>query len=496
MFNDRNYGGCEQLLHLHLSEDKLDIEARLLLAKAYKNMQRHDLALQTADAALNIAQALNRDSQNIAQFIFEVSTEKARRDEEERASHVTESSQTMPQELEPPPTNPAPRNSGQQQWKSDADAFRALRGFSPYFGFPDRPHVNNTNNYGFRWANGTEPVDYPYVPERDEYVIAIYGGSVAGGFLQDTIEYLTATLSKHPDLSGRRVRLLQFAMGAQKQPISLFYLNYFAALKQTIDLVINIDGFNDVRNSIVNLESGHHFLMPHAAIAKTFDAYVSVPTLDLAYLDYFRSVAKLKKRITAAESRSFRLLKSIGYLDWLKRKYAELAVRPPRNDGDMSLMLTVPANKVTFLDLDADAQNRLADDVAGAWYTCTRLMLASCQTMGMQYIHAVQPTHFFSQRKHLSSREKEWIIDAPKKDRGQATTKRIIEVCYPKLVELASTLGKQVYCHMIDVLDDAHEEVFLDHECHFNPAGHHLMARRLCEFIQGMRLHVRPLSNG
>lgn len=46
--------------------------------------------------------------------------------------------------------------------------------------------------------------------------------------------------------------VLNFAAGSGKLPQQLFYLNYFLGLGLKLDLVINIDSFNDIPGAVAN----------------------------------------------------------------------------------------------------------------------------------------------------------------------------------------------------------------------------------------------------
>ena len=138
--------------------------------------------------------------------------------------------------------------------------------FHPYFGYALSPGRNGkwldrewqVNNAGFQGFLPNDVHDYPYKPSSDEVVVAIFGGSVGSGIA------LTAQLSKvfdknlPPAWTGKKVKILNFAIPGYKQPQQSFAFQYFALLGQKFDAVINIDGFNEVvtspRNSLEKAE--------------------------------------------------------------------------------------------------------------------------------------------------------------------------------------------------------------------------------------------------
>src|SRR5262249_25025248 len=94
------------------------------------------------------------------------------------------------------------------------------------------------NNQGFFAA-----ASYPYHKAPDEFVIALFGGSVAGQ-LPAVKSLLLDRLT--PALRARgftKVTLIPFALGGWRQPQSFFALVYFLP---SFDMAVTLDGFNEV----------------------------------------------------------------------------------------------------------------------------------------------------------------------------------------------------------------------------------------------------------
>ncbi|MGH0034928.1 MAG: hypothetical protein ACQGVK_07860 [Myxococcota bacterium] len=108
----------------------------------------------------------------------------------------------------------------------------------PFFGYVlDRRWGDFANNHGFMAA-----VDYPYRARPWEYVIGIFGGSVA-----QQIAHQAHTLAEalRPALVRRgyhKVTVLDFAQGGSKQPSAFYMLAYYLP---DLDMAINLDGLND-----------------------------------------------------------------------------------------------------------------------------------------------------------------------------------------------------------------------------------------------------------
>jgi hypothetical protein len=79
-----------------------------------------------------------------------------------------------------------------------------------------------------------------------DYVVGIFGGSVAGIFADFLLKhplYLDRLRQSLPEIGERRPLLVNFSAGGYKQPQQFFIASYFM---DRIDLMINLDGFNDV----------------------------------------------------------------------------------------------------------------------------------------------------------------------------------------------------------------------------------------------------------
>jgi uncharacterized ubiquitin-like protein YukD len=126
--------------------------------------------------------------------------------------------------------------------------------FHPFFGFVQKPSADfrpgfKVNNYGF-----ITPYDYPLKKtKKNQFIIGVFGGSVAS---------LPRYLKQLPGLQDKEFIILSFATGGYKQPQQLLILNYFLALGQELDLVVNIDGFNEVALSNLNNKNKIDLAMP------------------------------------------------------------------------------------------------------------------------------------------------------------------------------------------------------------------------------------------
>lgn len=111
----------------------------------------------------------------------------------------------------------------------------------PYFGFVQTPRYSTVNTQGFH-----SDFDFPYVRKPGDFVVGIFGASVAENWAQEVIKHgwLKDRLPKViPALKGKNIVVLNMASGGYKQPqqyqVHAFYAEMF-------DLTINVDGLVEV----------------------------------------------------------------------------------------------------------------------------------------------------------------------------------------------------------------------------------------------------------
>ena len=90
--------------------------------------------------------------------------------------------------------------------------------------------------------------DLPMPKRSDsELHVAILGGSVAVGTVNGTAPNLYARLlGRLPQFQGKKINIHNLALGGYHQPQQLMSLAYYYSIGAEFDLVINLDGFNEV----------------------------------------------------------------------------------------------------------------------------------------------------------------------------------------------------------------------------------------------------------
>jgi len=112
----------------------------------------------------------------------------------------------------------------------------------PFVGFVSNPdRAPGLSQYGYPKSSqlGRQRTD-------DRVVIAVVGGSVAQGFAAAGLPVVIEQLQRDPAYAGKEIVAVDLAVGGYKQPQQLMTLTYLLTLGFEFDVVLNIDGFNEV----------------------------------------------------------------------------------------------------------------------------------------------------------------------------------------------------------------------------------------------------------
>ena len=128
----------------------------------------------------------------------------------------------------------------------------ALEVIHPYLGYVYNPQANNEALYKahenlsiseFGFVDEAEPIQ---AQSNDKVIIGIFGGSVAWWLSVQGIDSLKNEIRRIPGFTDKELVIVRTALGGFKQPQPLMALSYLLILGAHFDLVIEIDGVNEV----------------------------------------------------------------------------------------------------------------------------------------------------------------------------------------------------------------------------------------------------------
>ncbi len=349
----------------------------------------------------------------------------------------------------------------------------------PYLGYNGRPGRNSFgqvfNEYGFL---GEDP-PFPYKKKEDDFVVAVLGGSVAANFSITGKPYLEKRLKQlAPELSNKRLVIVNLANGGFKQPQQLMALIYALFLGSEFDFVLNLDGFNDVALAVENLNYNIHPLYP-AGLHMGFTSK-GAEKLDALTVD---SLYKLR-RVLKNENK---LLRALDKPPWKYSVFlnALTTIWTERSKKKIEL-LNITLAKQTQYSVLPDYRGPKPDSskspyylAIDAWLTGSEMIYALSRSKGLPYAHVLQPNQYYDNSKPLSANELK-IAYTPK-----FSWSHIAHETYPLLVKQ----GKEMVKHNFPFYDatmafeNAKEDIYIDVCCHYNERGNELLADDVAKAI-------------
>ncbi len=356
----------------------------------------------------------------------------------------------------------------------------------PYFGQTHRPghpfsmpaaleHQSSsrsvTNNFGF-----VSPHSYPYQKKRDnEFIIGVFGGSVGVWFCQLGMDRLVADLKQQDAFKGREVTPLCFSHEGYKQPQQVLVLAYFLSIGQEFDLVLNIDGFNEVALGRLNDRHGLDVSMPSVMHIDPLINLVNQSTLTPDKLESLARISRYKRQLNALADRinrnriaSVNLVLELYFRILSNRHVAELYVFAglPSNPSESSVLYVTPKTKER-------SDPELFGDIARTWVSASTMMNDLLSARSVPYFHVLQPNQYYTQRRFGADEARVALND-------QSPFKDGVEKGYPVLLEnAASGVWQKNRVRFIDatrLFDREPSQVYVDDCCHYTVRGNRLLA--------------------
>jgi hypothetical protein len=350
----------------------------------------------------------------------------------------------------------------------------------PFMGFvydPENPLLLASQGRGALPVTEHGFLDLPNPPgQGDELSVAVFGGSVAAYFSVDAREAMTRVLHADPRLDGRRVRVYCFALGGFKQPQMLAALAYLMALGQRFDVVVEMDGFNDIAISYAK----HKYNGIFPAYPRDWDGLVGQAP-DVQQQQRIGKVALLREwRARTARGFSRRPLSwsVTAGLVWksLDRLIsAELARAREGLTAGGGTSRYRERGPVRHYANDQD----LLSDIARLWGRSSIQMQRLCAGAGTHYHHFLQPNQYLPGSKPMGEAEKAVAY------RADHVYRFPVEAGYPLLrAEGARLTALGVDFHDLSQLyAGVSEPLYIDDCCHVNRQGNAMMGEAVGKVI-------------
>lgn len=375
--------------------------------------------------------------------------------------------------------------AGKETGEVDARLASALEWITlhPYLGFVYDTESTKTDDYLIEHkavVNEFGMTGPSSVQKRDpkRLIVGVTGGSVAHGMLMYAEGYLKRALRSLPQYRDREVVVVAMSMGGYKQPQQLMSLAYLLGLGGEFDLLINIDGFNELVGTYSN---------------STLDVFPVFPSnwRDLTFSAPDREMLKRVGKIVALQDERVELAKS--YSGAISSHSVTLQVVWSLRDQRMKAAIDAarlraasfkPSARLPFSARGPSAKGwtgpRRFDRFAHAWQRYSVQLDRLSRGNKIRYFHFLQPNQYVPNSKPImGAEEREIAIDEEHPSRS------FVEVGYPALFRQIPGLHRAGvrFRDLTWMYKDVKERVYDDNCCHMNKHGYELMAQTIVDTI-------------
>jgi len=350
----------------------------------------------------------------------------------------------------------------------------------PYYGFVANPANGGVNKLGFPGRDDQIQAGAP-----DKLVVAVVGGSVALRFAAAVGDLLEAGLKSIPAFRNKQIVLLNLGNGAFKQPQGLITLNDILSRGGHIDLVIALDGFNEIAlpEAHGNLVDGISPFYPQhwrqLAESQLFPGQLSA-LAKLQYASALRVIlAENFARPVARHLVTANLIWRVadGQLQNAVARYRNALDHPPPVDPKTRFT----SDQRAFLGPATEYRTRreLYMDIARHWGRSSVLMDDLIAAQGGHYFHFLQPNQYLVGSKPIGEQEKKIALNPASPYRDP------VSIGYPYMRAMGASLRRAGvwFEDLTGLFAGESEQIYVDDCCHVNKTGSSLLARAIVAAI-------------
>ncbi len=350
----------------------------------------------------------------------------------------------------------------------------------PYVGYVEEPRPGSAFA-PFRGGPAVPVSEFGYIDDKLPFqtrgpgrvVIGIVGGSVACLFAVNGTKRLEAELAKDSRFAGKELVFVNLALGGYKQPQQLITLAYLLSLGAEFDVVLNIDGFNEVA-----VDNGGD-----SGASSQFPAYPQNWRRRLANSDTYLSLTRSKLLSLGGERADLarRFARSPWRYSIICNLVWELLDR--RLDRRIAHVLDsyqqMDQRRAHYAATGPHRDFATSEDrfkfLAEIWANSSVQLNRLCRSNGIRYYHFLQPNQYLAGSKPMRDDEKRLAILA-----DHAFANRV-KTGYPLLIQkdqYLRSLGES-YHDLTGIFAGHLEALYIDNCCHYNQEGYEIMAEAI-----------------
>ena len=337
----------------------------------------------------------------------------------------------------------------------------------PYFGFgkpapPGFDFLENPNDIIQNDPNGV--------------IVGITGGSVSWSLFKNSKNVLKDYIEKIDAFNSKNVYIIMLGSFAWKQPQQLTALAYYLSMGGRLDILINLDGHNEVVDTGTNLRRNvnpsypqyWYELSSNVLTVEKMSLISDMNSLKIGKYKWTNLLSKFKFSVTASV---FWELNN-NYLDTILNNKRTLLEKLEDPDANARPYYKYgPKRKFTSYK---DAYKYFAE----IWKRSSIQLYKLSKSNGATYFHFLQPNQYVRNSKTFSDEE---IAKYYKPKAMGAGIRR----GYPLLLALSKDLKKEgIEFHDITMIfKDEKETIYRDDCCHLNKKGNDVLAHHIGQTI-------------
>ena len=325
--------------------------------------------------------------------------------------------------------------------------------------------------YGFTPFSPAHPLNVMPPPQTgtDTILIGILGGSVAW----DVTPYFQQALTRYFKDQGlpKEPVIVPMAYGGIKQPQQLHIASFMLAMGGNFDLLVNLDGYNELSNSHLKFTRNVFPFFP-----AQWENMVFLTQDQIALAGQIRAtraqLAQLQQTTAASPLRHTALY---GILYRYQIQQSESRILQLNHDlanQDSARTLERHGPPIPFLNIA-----QLHQEAVRVWYRSSVLLSRLAAAAGADYYHFLQPNQYIPNSKPLS----------PKEQRERYILNAIPRTDYPNTYPLFQQFGQDLqrqgvhYFDLAQIFNDRPETLYRDVCCHLNQRGNELLAAAMVQ---------------
>ena len=308
--------------------------------------------------------------------------------------------------------------------------------------------------------------------QEDTVIIGLLGGSVAGAiapFLQNALNRRFAAQERTP-----QPVVLNLAVSGAKQPQQAMIVAHNLLLGGEFDLLVNLDGINEVVNSAgLNVNDAIFPFLP-----LWWDKRVGLTGAEILLAGRIGILRQEQARLAAAGATSpLRWSALFGLTNrWRQERIAAEIIQLNRQLAAAAADYSLEK----YGSRNWPPEDELFPAAARVWYRSSLALARLAALAGADYYHFLQPNPYVPNAKPLSPEEREAAYK-PAGNYGAAALKG-----YPLLRRFGRDLPGQGinYFDLTGVFADYPETLYVDDCCHLNDRGYELLAAAVARQLE------------